>query len=89
MKKDHNIRESFEKIKFPKVLVIGDLMLDKYSWGEVDRISPEAPIPVMKVIREEKRLGGAGNVAMNLINLGAKVIVCGVIGSDENGNFIQ
>ncbi len=89
MKKDHYIRESFEKIKFPKVLVIGDLMLDQYSWGEVDRISPEAPIPVMKVIREEKRLGGAGNAAMNLKNLGAKVIVCGVIGSDENGNFIR
>ena len=89
MKKDNDIRESFEKIKFPKVLVIGDLMLDQYSWGEVDRISPEAPIPVMKVIREEKRLGGAGNVAMNLINLGAKVLVCGVIGSDENGNFMR
>ena len=89
MRKDHDIREAFEKIKNPKILVIGDLMLDKYSWGEVDRISPEAPIPIMRVIREEKRLGGAGNVATNLANLGAKVTVCGVIGKDENGNTIQ
>ena len=77
------------KIDSPKILVIGDLMLDHYSWGEVDRISPEAPIPIMRVLREEDRLGGAGNVAMNLLNLGAKVFVCGAIGKDKNGEIIK
>ena len=62
-------------------------MLDHYSWGAVERISPEAPIPIMRVLKEENRLGGAGNVAMNLVNLGAKVIVCGVIGNDKNVIF--
>jgi len=83
------LRQTFEKIGSPKILVIGDLMLDHYSWGEVDRISPEAPIPIMRVIREEHRLGGAGNVAMNLLNLGAKVSVCGAIGKDKNGTIIK
>ena len=89
MRNDPNLRESFEKVNSPNILVIGDLMLDHYSWGEVDRISPEAPIPVMRVIREENRLGGAGNVAVNLVNLGANVFVCGAIGKDENGKIIR
>jgi len=89
MRNDPDLRESFEKINSPNILVIGDLMLDHYSWGEVDRISPEAPIPVMRVLREEDRLGGAGNVAINLVNLGANVTVCGAIGNDENGTIIR
>ncbi len=89
MRNDPDLRKSFEKINSPNILVIGDLMLDHYSWGEVDRISPEAPIPVMRVIREENRLGGAGNVAINLVNLGANVFVCGAIGKDENGKIIK
>ena len=64
-------------------------MLDHYSWGEVDRISPEAPIPIMRVLREDQRLGGAGNVVMNLAALGAEVIVCGVTGKDETGKCIR
>ena len=84
-----NLRHALENIKRPHILVIGDLMLDHYSWGEVDRISPEAPIPVMRVLREEQRLGGAGNVVMNLATLGAKVSVCGVIGKDETGDIIN
>ena len=83
------LRQTFENIDSPNILVIGDLMLDHYSWGEVDRISPEAPIPIMRVLREEHRLGGAGNVAMNLLNLGAKVFVCGAIGKDKNGAIIK
>ncbi len=63
-------------------------MLDYYSWGKVDRISPEAPIPVMRVLREDRRLGGAGNVVMNLTTLGAEVFVCGVTGKDETGEYI-
>ena len=64
-------------------------MLDYYSWGKVDRISPEAPIPVMQVLREDRRLGGAGNVVMNLTTLGAEVLVCGVTGKDETGECIR
>ena len=78
-----DLRQSLENIGVPNILVIGDLMLDHYSWGEVDRISPEAPIPVMKVLREDQRLGGAGNVVMNLTTLGANVSVCGVTGKDR------
>ena len=83
-----DLRQSLEKIKSPRILVVGDLMLDYYSWGKVDRISPEAPIPVMRVLREDRRLGGAGNVVMNLTTLGAEVFVCGVTGKDETGEYI-
>ena len=66
-------------------LVIGDLMLDEYLWGRADRISPEAPVQVVDVVREELRLGGAGNVVHNLAALGAQVSVCSVVGDDQNG----
>lgn len=72
---------------FP-VLVIGDLMLDRYLWGKVERISPEAPVPVVDVTEEESRLGGAANVALNLLALGAKPILCGVIGNDSDGDLL-
>ncbi len=68
-----------------KVLVIGDIMLDKYYFGDVERISPEAPVPVVLVKRIESRIGGAGNTALNLKNLGIEVDILGVIGNDENG----
>ncbi|MEE2599507.1 MAG: PfkB family carbohydrate kinase [SAR324 cluster bacterium] len=87
--KDPNLRRAIEKIVSPRILVVGDLMLDHYSWGEVKRVSPEAPIPIMRVLREDQRLGGAGNVVMNLSALGAEVIVCGVTGNDETGNTIR
>ena len=64
-----DLRQALENIEDPRILVIGDLMLDHYSWGEVDRISPEAPIPVMRVLREDQRLGGAGNVAVSYTHL--------------------
>jgi D-beta-D-heptose 7-phosphate kinase/D-beta-D-heptose 1-phosphate adenosyltransferase len=69
--------------------VIGDLMLDEYVWGEVERISPEAPVPVLAVGREEYTLGGAGNVAANLVALGARVTVAGVVGDDRHGILLR
>lgn len=68
-----------------RCLVVGDLMLDEYLWGKAERISPEAPVQVVDVLREELRLGGAGNVVNNLVALGAQVSVCSVIGDDQNG----
>jgi D-glycero-beta-D-manno-heptose-7-phosphate kinase len=68
-----------------RVAVLGDLMLDRYLWGRVDRISPEAPVPVVEVERESDSLGGGGNVAANLRALGASPVLFGVIGADEPG----
>ncbi len=76
------------KIKGKKVLVIGDVMLDEYLWGKVERISPEAPVPVVKVVKQSFSLGGASNVAQNLYALGAQPLLVGVVGSDDAGrNF--
>jgi D-beta-D-heptose 7-phosphate kinase/D-beta-D-heptose 1-phosphate adenosyltransferase len=69
-----------------RLLVIGDLMIDEYVWGEVDRISPEAPVQVVSVMREDLTLGGAGNVVNNLRALGGQVAVAGVVGTAEDGN---
>lgn len=79
---------SLEKIQNTPILVVGDLILDRYIWGKVERISPEAPVPVVEVKRMEDRLGGAGNVVRNLCNLGAKVTVCGFVGDDGEGAVI-
>lgn len=72
-------------VKQVKILVIGDIMLDRYWFGEVDRISPEAPVPVVRVARREDRLGGAANVARNIAALGAHAGLLGVVGVDEAG----
>lgn len=74
-----------ERCQDVSVLVVGDLILDHYIWGGVDRISPEAPVVVVQVESEDKRIGGAGNVACNLARLGAKVSLCGVVGDDQSG----
>ncbi len=71
------------------LLVVGDLMLDRYVWGDVERISPEAPVPVLQVRDEDQRLGGAANVANNLKELGASVAVVGVVGNDAAGESIR
>ena len=79
-------------IKAPKcarVLVVGDVMLDRYWFGEVSRISPEAPVPVVKVGRSEDRLGGAANVARNAAALGARVTLLSVVGHDEHAGAAQ
>jgi len=75
--------------KDQKVLVLGDLILDQFIWGSVDRISPEAPVPVVLVKKEEFRLGGAGNVASNIRSLGAHPLMVGVINTDSAGDRIQ
>ena len=72
-----------EQLAHRRVLVVGDVMLDRYWHGAVDRISPEAPVPVVRVSREEERLGGAANVALNVKMLGARVTLLTVVGSDE------
>lgn len=68
-----------------RVLVIGDLMLDRYIWGRVERISPEAPVPVVRVTRESLHAGGAANVAANVRALGGNVVICGLVGNDQTG----
>jgi rfaE bifunctional protein kinase chain/domain len=72
-----------------RVLVVGDAMLDRYWHGAVDRISPEAPVPVVKVTREEERIGAAANVAYNVVTLGAKASFLGVVGDDEPGHRLE
>jgi len=69
-----------------RILIAGDVMLDRYWFGEVNRISPEAPVPIVRVERREERLGGAANVALNAVALGVDASLMGVIGEDEAGN---
>jgi rfaE bifunctional protein kinase chain/domain len=75
----------FDSFSSIKIGVVGDVMLDTYWWGKVDRISPEAPVPVVSVTKREQRIGGAGNVALNLQSLGASVSIISVLGDDGDG----
>src|ERR1035437_930626 len=79
----------FSDISKLKVAVIGDIMLDTYWWGTVDRISPEGPVPVVAVTKKEQRIGGAGNVALNARALGADVALISVIGTDDEGKQLK
>ncbi|MDO8464672.1 MAG: PfkB family carbohydrate kinase, partial [Gallionella sp.] len=72
-----------------KILVVGDVMLDRYWFGDVNRISPEAPVPVLKVERIEERPGGAANVARNIAALGAQATLLSVVGNDEAGACLE
>ncbi|HPH86595.1 MAG TPA: PfkB family carbohydrate kinase [Ferruginibacter sp.] len=81
-----NLFKSFANIK---VAVIGDVMLDTYWWGKVDRISPEAPVPVVAVTSREERIGGAANVALNVKAMGATVHILSVIGADQDGKKLE
>lgn len=86
----NKIQELFEAFAEKKILIIGDVMIDSYMWGKVDRISPEAPIPIVSVSGRENRLGGASNVALNVKSLGAYPIMCSVVGNDDNASeFIR
>jgi rfaE bifunctional protein kinase chain/domain len=76
-------------IESTRILVVGDVMLDRYWFGEVGRISPEAPVPIVRVERREERLGGAANVARNAAALGARLGMLGVAGSDEAGDTVE
>ncbi len=84
IKKEH-VREIFRSFNNLNVLIIGDVMVDSYMWGKVNRISPEAPVPIVAVNKKERRLGGAANVALNIQALGANPILCSVIGVDYEG----
>lgn len=77
-----NYQELIEKFADLNIMIIGDVMIDSYVWGKVERISPEAPVPIVAVNRHEDRLGGAANVALNISALHAKPILCSVVGDD-------
>src|SRR5438034_8574918 len=78
-----------EAVSRARVLIVGDVMLDRYWFGEVERISPEAPVPVVKIARSEERPGGAANVARNAAALGAQVMLISVVGDDEAGRALE
>ena len=83
-----SVQAIFQQFKQQTILVIGDVMVDAYLWGKVDRISPEAPVPVVHTNSRDSRLGGAANVALNLKALGAKPILCSVIGADASATTL-
>ena len=81
-----NFREIVNQFQKKRILVIGDVMIDSYLRGNVNRVSPEAPVPIVSLQKEEDRLGGAANVAINLVAMGASAIICSVIGKDKSGD---
>ena len=86
MKQFENIIENFKNCN---ILVVGDIMLDEYIFGETSRINPEAPVPIVNVEKTEYRLGGAANVANNIISLGGKCTLIGQVGNDENKKLLE
>jgi len=89
MNNQQTIADIFAGMDGIHVVVVGDVMLDKYWWGDVERISPEGPVPVVNLKKRETRLGGAANVALNCIALGAKVSIASVVGDDEDGHLLE
>jgi len=85
---NQQIHQLFEQFKGFNILIIGDVMIDTYFWGKVDRISPEAPVPIIARTNVEHRLGGAGNVALNVQSLGATPYLCSVIGDDDKSHIL-
>jgi rfaE bifunctional protein kinase chain/domain len=84
-----DFQQIFKQFDNLNALIIGDVMIDAYLWGRVERMSPEAPVPVVSVDKEEERLGGAANVVLNVMALGATPIICSVIGNDEKSRSFQ
>ncbi len=84
----NRLKKYIDRFPEARVLVIGDIIMDEYVWGDVSRISPEAPVPVVAIKQETKMLGGAANVIHNMAQLGAKPVLCGVIGEDGAGEII-
>ncbi|WP_423149283.1 bifunctional heptose 7-phosphate kinase/heptose 1-phosphate adenyltransferase [Rubrolithibacter danxiaensis] len=80
------MRKLFQQFNTLNILIVGDVMMDSYLWGNVERISPEAPVPIVSVKKKENRLGGAANVALNVQSLGATPIICAIIGNDKEGD---
>ncbi len=98
MQKDHipptksnsqYMHQLFDQFNSLTILIIGDVMIDTYIWGSVDRISPEAPVPIVSITKKESRLGGAANVALNVQSLGATPLICSIIGDDLEGTEFQ
>lgn len=86
----HNMEDLFSAFNQLTVLIVGDVMVDSYLWGKSTRLSPEAPVPIVNVVKSEKRLGGAANVALNVQALGATTLLCSIIGDDQEGaDFIR
>ena len=85
-KNNQQLQKVVQQFSDQPILVVGDLMLDRFVWGRVERISPEAPVPVVEVVKETVHLGGAANVAYNLAVLKARPLLVGVVGSDEAGD---
>ncbi len=83
-----DIKSLFQQVATMKVAVVGDIMLDTYWWGNVERISPEAPVPIVALKKKEYRIGGAGNVALNLVALGAATTLFSVVGDDPDGTAL-
>src|SRR5215470_4927266 len=83
-----DLEEAIKLVPAQTVLCIGDLMLDDFVYGDISRISPEAPVPVIAVRREERVIGGAGNVARNIAGLGATCMFIGVVGDDDAGRAL-
>ena len=81
----HRVDELLQNVKTKRIAVIGDVMIDRYIWGNVNRISPEAPVPIVEVESESSRLGGAANVANNIVSLGATAQLIGIVGDDFSG----
>jgi rfaE bifunctional protein kinase chain/domain len=84
-----NFKAIFEQFAGKRILVIGDVMIDSYLRGKVNRVSPEAPVPIVSLDKEEDRLGGAANVAINLVAMGAHPIICSVVGTDKHGKDLK
>jgi D-glycero-beta-D-manno-heptose-7-phosphate kinase len=90
MHKEGNYKKLFDDFNKLNIMIIGDVMVDSYLWGKVERISPEAPIPIVALSKRENRMGGAANVAMNILSMGANPILCSVIGTDAKGDqFVE
>ncbi len=83
----NDIKKIFSSFNHLNVLIVGDVMVDSYMWGHVHRISPEAPVPIVAVNKKEDRLGGAANVALNIQAMGAKPILCSLVGTDKTGTL--
>ena len=79
------LMKTVETLGSPRILLVGDFMLDRYIYGDIERISPEAPVPIMRVVKRESRPGGAGSVAVNIQAMGAGVICLGIAGDDAEG----
>lgn len=84
-----NFDQLFAEFAQKRILIVGDVMIDAYLRGKVNRVSPEAPVPIVSLEKEEERLGGAANVALNLVALGAKPIICSVVGNDRHSKNLQ